>query len=583
MILTSPDGQWIAIRRGRTITLHAMATSTEAAIAPIEASPGLAGARSTPERSAQSIELESDHVELALVGPPTVLVAVYRGASPHVALYQPPSPELAARHDLDTAMTLAAITGPRIALVSTDHKQVLVVREAGRALSAQAIDTGSPVEFVVGLEKNQLLFGLLRKLRVWDAVSGRPLLQLQLQLPQPPRTVGAAQGHLWVTRPGSDEVFVYRLSDGRPFRHYVGAPVEDVVCHPASPIIVLVTARGLVRLHCFAHSLSLIDSPWHPATSLAQLVVGEEISLLGLGERDVEPWRVPISGAGTPLAPAAETPPPAEPVAPPTSAADKLRAMRMRANPDVPVEAAPPPAPAPPSFAPLAPRSFATAAIVPARARAAATWREPLAVVGSELVAGGTPALPDVGTDTELGELAQRLALPASARRAIVALYSLYLVGEPNVAIARLSQVVGDWTEPLGQGELGALAMLRRRNGRVALRAAVTDLLDGLAPRAIRIVGETARGALPDGGLVRVSRDGKSDAALETELASQLGRIAVLEGPAPSGVLEARLHDAPALVLVAPVTRPSPWPRAARMIVVADAAVPPWVAALPAL
>ena len=74
------------------------------------------------------------------------------------------------------------------------------------------------------------------------------------QLPPPPRTVGAAQGHLWATRPNSDEVFVYRLSDGRPFRHYAGAPIREVICHPASPLIVLVTPRGLVRLHCFAHS-----------------------------------------------------------------------------------------------------------------------------------------------------------------------------------------------------------------------------------------------------------------------------------------------------------------------------------------
>src|SRR5262249_23346468 len=74
------------------------------------------------------------------------------------------------------------------------RREVVVVRAAGRALSAQPIDPGTPVEFVVGLERNQLLLGLLRKLEVWDAVSARPLLRLQLQLPPPPRRIGAAHG-----------------------------------------------------------------------------------------------------------------------------------------------------------------------------------------------------------------------------------------------------------------------------------------------------------------------------------------------------------------------------------------------------
>ena len=144
-------------------------------------------------------------------------------------------------------MRLAAVSGQRLVLLSTDHKKVQIVRGAGRSLAPQTVDPRGPVEFAVGLERNQVLLGLLRKLEVWDAVSGRPLLRLQLQLPPPPRTVGAAQGHLWVTRPGSDEVFIYRLSDGRPFRHYVGAPVEDVICHPSSPVVVLVTPRGVLR------------------------------------------------------------------------------------------------------------------------------------------------------------------------------------------------------------------------------------------------------------------------------------------------------------------------------------------------
>jgi len=76
-------------------------------------------------------------------------------------------------------------------------------------------------------------------------------------------------------------------------------------------------------------------------------------------------------------------------------------------------------------------------------------------------------------------------------------------------------------------------------------------------------------------------RDGRSDAALESLLASELGRIGVLEGSAATGLLESRLAGATAVALAAPANRPSPWPRDAALVVVADPAAPPWVSALP--
>ncbi len=77
----------------------------------------------------------------------------------------------------------------------------------------------------------------------------------------------------------------------------------------------------------------------------------------------------------------------------------------------------------------------------------------------------------------------------------------------------------------------------------------------------------------------RLARDGKSDAAIETELATQLGRIAVLHGASSRGVLEARLHGATLVALVSPEEKPQPWPRDAGLVVVGDADVPSWVAA----
>jgi len=627
MIATSPDGQWAAVRRGREISL-------------------LAGGQAP---ATGRVTIDSDDADLVIVGPPSVLVVVSRGAAGgnHVVLYQPPYLDPVARLELETAMRVVAVTGPRIVLSAADGKLITIVRIAGRALSTQVLDPGSPIEFAVGLERNQVLFGLPKKLEAWDAVSGRPLLRMQLQLPPPPRTIGPAHGHVWATRPGNDDIVVCRLSDGRPFRHQLGATIDQVAYHPASPLLVLATPRGLVRLHCFAHTLTMIDAPWRPGVPLAQLVVGDDISLLGLGDGDDEPWRVPIGGAGAPAVSIESTEAPAEPL---LTAADKLRAMRERTSPEAvdPMGGPPRPAgraapardaatpiaptgPGPRHAAPIDPtgtawrkdrgdpdahepgprlgapaglgrssaalpggtrdpRGGTPAGLFPPRdaarelrdlgvARGTRTWREPLVELGAELARGSDAELPVIAADTELGQLAQRLGLSGPARRAAIALYSAYLVGEPALSIARLAQLVGDWTEPLGKGDLSALALVVRRGGKVRLRRAVTELLDGAPPCAIRVLGEPH--APPRYGIVRLSRDGRSDETLATEVAAEVGRIAVIEGDAARGVLEAQLYGATAVALVPPTARPSPWPRDAALIVVADASPPAWVAALP--
>lgn len=516
MIATSLDGSWAAVRRGREVLL------LERGAGPVVG----------------KLTLDSDDVDLAMLGVPSTLLVVARGPSPRVTMYQPPDLEAAARIDLPLPMRLAALTGPRAVLVSSDGKKVLVVRTAPRALAASPIDPGGVVDLVVGLERNQVLLGLPKKLEVWDAVSSRPLLRLQIQLPPPPRTVGSAQGHLWATRPGSDEVYIYRLSDGRPFRHHAGAPIEAVVSHPASPLLVLVTARGLVRLHCFAHSLGVVDAPWTPGVPLAQIGSGDDMNLVGWGPDDAAPWRVSLAGGAS--APAPEPP-----------AADRSREVRP-APPAADVEAAPGP-----------------------RARA---WRDPLAAYGGELVRGNDVEAPLVPVDTELGDLAHRLHLSLPARRALTALYALYLVGEPLVSLARIAHVLGDWTEPLGQGELHALGMLHKEHGRVRLHAAVTELLDGAPTLHARLAGTGPRNARP--GAWRVARDGRPDAAIEGELATRLGRIAVVEGDLAHGLLEARLHGAVAVAFAAAPMRPGRWPRDAALVVVADDGAPAWVGAL---
>jgi hypothetical protein len=225
------------------------------------------------------------------------------------------------------------------------------------------------------------------------------------------------------------------------------------------------------------------------------------------------------------------------------------------------------------------------AAPEPARSTYTATpprnWRDTLAAFGQELVRGQQPEPPVVPQQTELSELADRLALSPQARRVLTTLYAVYLNGEPSLSLARLARLLGDWTEALGQGELGALAMLERDQGKVALARPVTDLLDGAPPREIRIVGGAP--TTPHAGAFRVARDRRSDAEIEAELAAQLGRIAIALGPLPAALLEAMLHGATAVTLVVPGERPRPWPRGAGLVLVLYGTTSSWVADVPSL
>jgi len=407
-----------------------------------------------------------------------------------------------------------------------------------------------PIEFVVGLERNQVLFGLHKKLEVWDSVSGRPLLRPNFQLPMAPRTLGPAHGHLWAMRNGSEELSVYRLSDGRPFRHHVGSPILEVICHPASPLIVLRTASSLHRLHCFSHTVSQIDNVPNETTAVAMLAIGDDVTLLGLPEDGSEPWRMVLSGSGAPVTLTLDT-------AEPSQATPVSRA----AEPSEPVAAA-------------------AVASEPTRAGGKA-WRQQLATLGGELARGESADLPVIAIDNELGDLAHRLQLSSAARRTLIALYALHLVGEPSLPIAKLAAVVNDWPEALGQGDLGQLAMLKIKNGRVSLRRAVTNLLDGAPPRWIRIVGGAP--GTPRAGMWRAARDGRPDAEIEPALAAQLGRIAVVEGPLARAVLEARLHGGTAIATSVPTERPRPWPRDAGLVFVLYGTSASWVADVPTL
>jgi hypothetical protein len=285
VLAASFDGQWAIRRRGREVSLYS-----------------LAGTLAAPRKK---ITLPDDSDSVVWVGPPTVLARVSTVHAPvptRVELLSLPDLTPVAKLDLDQKLSLAAVTGARLALVGADIQgaltKVVVVRTAGTGLAVQSLDVnGIPVEHVIGVAPNQLLF-VLRKdaMQLYDAVSSRPLGKPALPLPPAPRTLGNALGHAWATHASTPDVFVYRLSDGRPFRHATIAAVEEVLSNPGSPVLVLVTARGPVRLHCQSHSLTLIECPWVPGSDLAVVpgATAEDSSLVGIAPDQDVPWRVSI-------------------------------------------------------------------------------------------------------------------------------------------------------------------------------------------------------------------------------------------------------------------------------------------------
>jgi hypothetical protein len=281
VLAASFDGQWAIQRRGRDVSLYS-----------------LSGSLAAPKKK---LSLPDENDAIVWVGPPMVLARVSNAHAPVPTRIELIGADLTplAKLDLDAKLSLAGVSGSRLALVGPELQgaltKVVLVRTAGSGLAAQPCDVnGVPVEHVVGVPDQFLIVMRKDAQQLHDATSGRALTRPQLPLPPQPRTLGNAYGHVWATHASTPDIFIYRLSDGRPFRHPIGAAIEQVISHPGTPVIVLVTPRGPVRLHCQAHSMTLVDCPWTPGTELA-LVPGatpDDVSLIGVPADGDVPWRV---------------------------------------------------------------------------------------------------------------------------------------------------------------------------------------------------------------------------------------------------------------------------------------------------
>jgi hypothetical protein len=511
-IATSPDGQWIAVRQGEALRLY-----------------------STAGAEAGAATLATADADIAIVGPPTsVIVVERRDDATSVAGLSVPGLGETVRVTVDGAHELAATTGPRLALIARGNRSLAILRASGRAFMSQGCDPGGPVELVAGLDRNQLLVVLAKRLEIWDAVSCRPQFRPSFALPPAPRVLGACAGHAWSYAIGGTELVLYRLSDGRPFAHRLGAKILAVASHPATAYVVAITEAGPMRIQGFAHTIERFTCAPAEAFGLAGAmgsavgssgVPASELRLVGAGA-DGAPWIAPLLDPG-----AARGELGAEDTPTTTAVNEKIRAARERAvEPAADAGArgtSPPP-----------------------------SWREPLATFAEQLATkdAAKAEIPPLPLDTTLAQLCHRAQLATPARRALTALYGAYLAGEPGIAIARLARLVGGddgWREALGTGELGDRLLVTTRAGRVSIVDAIARVLDGAAPSSVAIVG-TGAGALVAGAhVVDPGPLGEPIAALT----GALGRFALVGGSLASGVLEAYAHGLTAVAIVGPGTR----------------------------
>jgi hypothetical protein len=143
-----------------------------------------------------------------------------------------------------------------------------------------------------------------------------------------------------------------------------------------------------------------------------------------------------------------------------------------------------------------------------------------------------------------------RLGLVPQLAPAVSLLYGAHLAGEPGAAPIDVARVLGRrWDDALGVGELAARGAAEYRDSRVRIAPAVQRALDGLAPRAGVLVGESGEPRLL-GPCVVAAREPALGVVAEACLASVGGAILAADPGVELAdlLLEARAFGAAAMV-----------------------------------
>ncbi|MEZ4404711.1 MAG: hypothetical protein R3B06_32125 [Kofleriaceae bacterium] len=502
-----------------------------------------------------------DAVALALT--PTHLVALGGGV---VTVYELPGFDAVATALVAGATGLAGVLGDRLLVTGAGAVTVLRLPTAtvGDELAAAAAIDG-----VVPLDGERVLVMAGADVATVSVVSRRLLGRLQARLPAPPRLVGATAGRrlVYVAQPGSADLLLLRLSDGRTLSYRAATTIQAIYAHPDAPWLAVATSRGLERVH----AVTLAGHPMSADVERGACVVTTPDAALVWFDRAGRPRRTSLEGdavlgggglrlamaggirtvtaasvvAPRPVAPTsgdgeaptglAADPPTDEGTADEGAAAGRVPPPRPERDPRAaaPADGARPAGPAP--------TGGGLARVGRPRAKASAMWRIDLAdwvrIVLAD--AAATPPRPPLD-DTPLAALAARRALTPDGLAVVVLLYGAWLDGRPRLALDRVGRHAA-WDEVGGDGSLPRAQLTTLVAGRLALRPAVARFLDGGGPERMVLHGTTPGPVLRRGRWwAAVSPDVPLEASARA-VAARLGAAAITDEARAGGARGLRI------------------------------------------
>jgi hypothetical protein len=381
----------------------------------------------------------------------------------------------------------------RLILLHRDRLHITAVKVGKRALTPGQMALGLPTEIALPLDRPAVLVTKQLAFEIWDIIELRPSLRLGFGIPPAPRTMVAALGHAVVIHDGTDGLTLFRLSDGRPFRCNLGSPILQCLADVGSPYLILRTSDGLVRLHCFSHSMVAVNAP--PAICYALLPNGDNTQLAGWAPGDAAPWRASLMG------PAMERT--ATPVAAPAASA-------ASSTPQL-----------------LTPAEVVSGASLPVELDLATNWRHRLMQVHNSNPASAQAYLTALTTDNVMLTWCTRSGCTSAAQALLTVLYARYLGGQPAIAIAEVATLLSSitdaenaWREALGTGLCGDNGLLWHQDGTVRLASVAGRYFDGAMIDAPSAAGSHPHAKLHGTHLLLDDRD---SSAIDHDLQQRFG------------------------------------------------------------
>ncbi len=414
----------------------------------------------------------------------------------------------ATRCALPAGSNVRAIVGERVVL-DAGGLEATVARFLGKKIDRSSFTMKLPAQHVLAQEEHRVLVVNPQATELLDTVSKRVSSRVQLPLPPAPREVGATHQlrYVWTFRPGRHELFIVRLSDGRPFQQLMDAPITAVLASVNGPWVVVCTEAGPRRLHVQTLAVHALDAD---VAQAACVTGGAEPSLYWI-DRMMRVQRTHLGGQAV--------------------VGDGRvggGGLRMEIEPVGTVggpKHAPTATPAATPATATAPALAPAAAPVPA-VSVSTPWRLLLAEWAKQVMQGKDVTPPAV--DRTMADVVRRAALSVEGGRLLMLLYGAWVAGEPRVALAVAARTIA-WEEVAGDATVPRSRLTDVVDGRVRVKPVVARYLDGAHPERVVVYGRTPRpDVAPGRQLARVSADLPVMASARG-LAERMGAAAIID------------------------------------------------------